>query len=294
MIKLSSTHFTLLLVSGSILLGSSACTTDPQRSTVRPTTPDAAPTVAMPSPAASPSPSLSAGGDPYQMALEKARSAQNFSTMAQSGDDWKLVAVRWQQAIDLLREVQTTSPNHAQAKARLLEYQRSLANARRLSSQTGGAVAAAPPSSSVRTSGGRPVLADVRTGVAPTSSGSFQVPIKRRQGGTPVIDVTFNGSQTFEMIVDTGASGTVITQEMAQALGVQPIGSARVDTASQQNVEVPLAMVQSISAGGVVATNVTVAIGGSALKVGLLGHNFFGNYDITVRQDVVEFQSRRG
>jgi len=36
-------------------------------------------------------------------------------------------------------------------------------------------------------------------------------PIKRRASGTPVINVTFNGTQQFEMIVDTGASGTVIT-----------------------------------------------------------------------------------
>ncbi|MGF1676550.1 MAG: hypothetical protein ACFCUV_23155, partial [Rivularia sp. (in: cyanobacteria)] len=36
----------------------------------------------------------------------------------------------------------------------------------------------------------------------------FSSPIKRRVGGTPIIDVTFNGQQQFEMIVDTGASGT--------------------------------------------------------------------------------------
>ena len=33
----------------------------------------------------------------------------------------------------------------------------------------------------------------------------FQAKIKRRAGGTPVIDVVFNGNKTFEMIVDTGA-----------------------------------------------------------------------------------------
>ncbi|MHC5830812.1 MAG: retroviral-like aspartic protease family protein, partial [Nostoc sp.] len=45
----------------------------------------------------------------------------------------------------------------------------------------------------------------------------FTAPIKRRIGGTPIVEVTFNGQQKFEMIVDTGASGTVITQEMADA-----------------------------------------------------------------------------
>ena len=50
---------------------------------------------------------------------------------------------------------------------------------------------------------------------ATQNDGVFRVPIKRRSGKTPVIDVTFNGNQVFEMILDTGASGTLITQQMA-------------------------------------------------------------------------------
>jgi aspartyl protease family protein len=34
------------------------------------------------------------------------------------------------------------------------------------------------------------------------------IPIKNRRGNTPVIEVTFNGDQTFDMILDTGATGT--------------------------------------------------------------------------------------
>ncbi|MEB3217179.1 MAG: retroviral-like aspartic protease family protein [Nostocales cyanobacterium 94392] len=120
----------------------------------------------------------------------------------------------------------------------------------------------------------------------------FTSPIKRRIGGTPIIDVTFNGQQQFEMIVDTGASGTVITQQMASLLGVSTIGKAKANTASAQSVEFPIGYVDSIEAGGVKIKKVPVAIAGSELENGLLGHDFFGNYDITIKSNVVEFRPR--
>lgn len=120
----------------------------------------------------------------------------------------------------------------------------------------------------------------------------FLAKIKRRQGGTPVIDVTFNGGQTFEMIVDTGASGTMITRRMAEALGVVPVKTVKVDTASGVGVAFPVGYVQSIAVDGAVANKVLVAIGGPEQDIGLLGHDFFGNYDITVKRDVVEFHRR--
>ncbi|MDY6900983.1 MAG: retroviral-like aspartic protease family protein [Cyanobacteriota bacterium] len=121
---------------------------------------------------------------------------------------------------------------------------------------------------------------------------AFRAPIKRRIGGTPIIDVTFNGKQRFEMIVDTGASGTVITQQMARLLGVIAVGKAKANTASAQSVEFPIGYVDSMEAGGVKIKKVPVAIAGSELQNGLLGHDFFGNYDITIKSDVVEFRPR--
>lgn len=129
-------------------------------------------------------------------------------------------------------------------------------------------------------------------GAPPTSGQVFQARSKRREAGTPVIDVTFNGQQTFEMIVDTGASGTVITQAMASALRAVPVGKVRVDTASQQGIELFLAPMTSLEVNGAVARSVLVAIAGPELETGLLGHDFFGNYDVTIKQDVVEFRAR--
>ena len=61
------------------------------------------------------------------------------------------------------------------------------------------------------TSSGKSISLGNLCGVTPVDTRVFRVPIKRRSGRTPVIDVTFNGGQSFEMIVDTGASKTLIT-----------------------------------------------------------------------------------
>ena len=119
----------------------------------------------------------------------------------------------------------------------------------------------------------------------------FQAKIKRRAGGTPVIDVVFNGNKTFEMIVDTGASGTLISQRMATALGVRPVRTVRAGIADGSVVEFPIGMVRSIRVGGAAIQNVEVAIA-KQMQIGLLGHDFFGNYDVKIKKDVVEFYVR--
>ncbi|MDD1458157.1 retroviral-like aspartic protease family protein, partial [Dolichospermum sp. ST_sed7] len=126
--------------------------------------------------------------------------------------------------------------------------------------------------------------------ILPRNNEVFIAPIKRRIGGTPIIEVTFNGTQRFEMIVDTGASGTVITQKIAAALGVVTVGKAKANTASAKAVEFPIGYLDSIEAGGMRVNKVPVAIAGTELETGLLGHDFFGNYDVTIKRNVVEFR----
>ena len=113
----------------------------------------------------------------------------------------------------------------------------------------------------------------------------FQAKIKHRQAGTPVIDVTFNGKQKFEMLLDTGATQTTITQEMANVLKVVPVGTAVAHIANGDVVEFSLGRVDSIEVGGATVSNTMVLIG----AVPLLGQNFLGGYDITIKRDVVEF-----
>lgn len=227
----------------------------------------------------------------YKLALEKAGSAKNISRTALTEDDWTLVSSRWEQAIALLKSLPATAPYQLLAKSKLKEFERELATAQKKllqakrdgDSTTSGLAAVDAESLKVSSA--------IATNGA-TSGKVFRAPIKRREGGTPVIDVTFNGSQTFEMIVDTGASGTVITQAMAQALGARIIGKTKVSTASQAGVEVSLAYIDSIAVGNAVVKDVIVAIANASLDVGLLGHDFFSDYDLTVKQEVVEFRRR--
>lgn len=118
----------------------------------------------------------------------------------------------------------------------------------------------------------------------------FQVRIKRREARIPVIDVKFNGNQTFEMLFDTGASGIDITPQMAAALRIQPEGTAVAQTAGG-TIEIPIGRVNSVEVGGITVNNQQVTIN-PYLDIGLLGHSFFGNYDVTIKENVIEFKHR--
>lgn len=115
----------------------------------------------------------------------------------------------------------------------------------------------------------------------------FQAKIKRRQSGVPIIDVTFNGQQQFEMMLDTGASQTTITQKMAEALRIVPDSTEKSMIANGDVIESPVGRVDSISVGSAVVNKPAVSIG----AVPLLGQNFFGEYDVIIRKDVVEFHA---
>lgn len=239
-----------------------------------------------------------AAADPYPEAINRASSAFNLSRSAQSRDDWRLVANRWNQAIDLMASVPPSSPNHSTAQTKLLDYRRNRSFAEQQATQPNPS-GAITPGRVIRVAPEAPT-ASVLPSSQPTASLTnpasgdrvYQAPIIRRAGGTPVIMVAFNGNQQFEMIVDTGASGTVITPRMANALGVVPVGQTQVATASASSATFLLGRVRSVEVNGALTQNMVVAIAGPELSTGLLGHDFFGNYDVTVRQNVVEFRER--
>jgi predicted aspartyl protease len=253
-----------------------------------------------------------AAPDAYSLGLSRASSAFNISQSAQSKDDWYLVAERWQQAIEFMAAVPKSSQHHDEAALKLTDYRRNLAFAQQQADRpaaNGGSgvvvrnsqgTSSAPSGGSLAASSAPITALPPAQGTSRSSDGgstsdsgtAFFAPIVRRAGNTPVIAVTFNGSQTYEMIVDTGASGTLITPQMASSLGVRSVGETSVDTASAQGVSFSLGYVDSIEVGGAVAQNVLVAMGGPELSLGLLGHDFFGNYDIIIRENEVEFRER--
>lgn len=294
----------------------------------------------------------------FEMGLDKASGGFSVSQSAQSSEDWKLVADYYQDAINLMKSVDSQSRYYPIAKVKVREYQRHFDYAleksvalqqpvkepepetivvtvpplkesiakesisrqkmqvpksvqKILQQNLQSQIAAAPeqvPTSLPESEPPQPLPTPRQPIPIPVDTKSvyaavpipeknpqvmtFRAPIKRRIGGTPIINVTFNGKQQFEMIVDTGASGTVITQRMAQLLGVITVGKAKANTASAMEVEFPIGYVDSMEAGGVKVKKVAVAIAGAELQNGLLGHDFFGNYDITIKSNVVEFRPR--
>jgi clan AA aspartic protease (TIGR02281 family) len=116
--------------------------------------------------------------------------------------------------------------------------------------------------------------------------GVIHIKIKKRYASTPVVDVSFNG-KTFEMIFDTGASSTLITQSMANALRIQPTGYREVVIADGSTLKLPVTAIKKVSAGGLTNRNMEVTVADKA-DIGLLGHDFFGNYDIKIKRNEIE------
>ena len=134
----------------------------------------------------------------------------------------------------------------------------------------------------------------IKTRKSPTVNSSadyFVVPIKRRIHGTPVIDVKFNDRHVFEMLFDTGATMTVITPSMAKTLKLKPTGSLPFQTASNNLIYFETGSLSSASAGNMVSRNLNIAVA-PTLKMGLLGQNFYGMYDITIKYGTIEFRKR--
>lgn len=115
----------------------------------------------------------------------------------------------------------------------------------------------------------------------------FRVPILDRTGGIPIVAVTLNGEK-FPMLLDTGASMTMITEKMARASGFRQQGTERVRVADGRVKEVKKGNVSSIKVGEVEMNNFPVLIG----EVPLLGQNFYGEYNVTIAQDFVVFRER--
>ncbi|HEY9675576.1 MAG TPA: retropepsin-like aspartic protease [Waterburya sp.] len=317
---LSQDRAALLLLFGTLALTNLACSrVNPLSRSQEPTQPVAVSSPPPPAntPPVNPSPTATPSSQPtvapkeaYERALDAAYSAAIIAQSAQSVSDWQLVSSRWQEAIQLLQLVPPSSSYRAIAQSKIAQYQRNLRIAqqqatRPRSSSPSDTVVAASPRTSLQPldlspsqtpnpqASATPPAPATASKPNPGNSQVFKAPIKRRMRGTPVIDVTFNGTQTFEMVVDTGASGTVITQAMAQRLGIVSQGEVKANTASAKGVKFSAGRVESIAVNGAETRNVPVAIGGPDLEIGLLGQDFFSKYDVSIKQDVVEFHSRQ-
>ncbi len=316
MLQSDLSRLTLVFLSSTLTILSVSCSTDTQPTVTSSEKPSpeanlqAAQPVNKPTlPALNP-PQKTPENEPnaFELALDRAAGASAISKSAQSPEDWNLVTSLFQDAIALMQKVPANSPNSSNAKKQISVYQQEIKLAKLkakpskekpITNQTDSTeISASQPTTKIKFPSRLPVL--------PTSKGLppktvvetnpntqvFIVPIKRRIfRRVPVVEVTFNGQQRFDMVFDTGASNTLITPEMASALKVRTVSKAKVDTASAKGVTVPVGYVDSIELGGLVLNQVPVAIASKkSIEVGLLGHDFFGRYEVTIKRDTIELR----
>lgn len=116
----------------------------------------------------------------------------------------------------------------------------------------------------------------------------IRVPILERRGGIPIVGVTLNNDRTFPMLVDTGASITIITPTMARAVDFRPQGKEKIRIASGDVIEMPRGSLSSMNVGDAQSSDVTVLVGSAPL----LGQNFFKEYNVTIAEKFIVFRRK--
>jgi predicted aspartyl protease len=212
----------------------------------------------------------------YQEALTKADAAKSIGQSAASKDDWFLVANNLQNSVEILKSIDPTSPQYNLAAKVLPEYEQQLATARQK--------AASFISKS-------PIISTTSQVASSSNLDTFTIPIQRKLGGVPLIEVTFNDNHQVPMLLDTGASHTLLTSAVATQLQLKSNGSAQAKTANG-TANFQVASIDKIRFGAGEIKNVRVAIGQNDLPYGLLGHDVYDGYDITIKESSIEFHKR--
>ena len=107
-----------------------------------------------------------------------------------------------------------------------------------------------------------------------------------REGAASIAaSVVLNGSSRHEFLVDTGATLTAISQQMATDLGYRlgpQLRWVRVRTANGV-VEAPIVVMNSVSIEGCTVDNLeAIALPHTSPELGLLGLNFLNHFKYTV------------
>ncbi|MGH7825963.1 MAG: TIGR02281 family clan AA aspartic protease [Candidatus Binatia bacterium] len=132
----------------------------------------------------------------------------------------------------------------------------------------------------------------------PPAPSKASIPIQKN-GAIVIVDAKLNGKTSAKLIVDTGASYTMISTAMAKELGIDLDGSRRTVPFHTANgiIQAPLADLESITVGGMEVKNLTAAIHDALpnTKVaGLLGLNFLSNFrmDIDTEKGVLHLEKK--
>ena len=120
--------------------------------------------------------------------------------------------------------------------------------------------------------------------------GTFTVPI-RKYGGSIIVPVNLNNQKSVYLILDTGATMTVLSTDVAIELGLTSDPESQIATVNTAGgpVQVNLTRVKSIGINGAMANDVVVAIHDlpdiQPGVDGLLGMSFLNNFLVTLDSD---------
>ncbi len=223
-------------------------------------------------------------GEIYQQALTKADAANAIGQSASSKDDWFLVVSNLQESVQMLKSISPNSSEYALAAKILPRYEQQLATARQ---KVINFVSKLPPQV---INSSPPIPAPIATAQI-VDPNIFAIPIEKKLGGVPVIQVTFNNNDRVLMMLDTGASRTLITRSIAEQLKLATSGNSQAKTANGTAI-FKTATIDRIKFGNGQANAVQVAIGQNDLPYGLLGHDVYHGYDITIKESSIEFRKR--
>jgi clan AA aspartic protease (TIGR02281 family) len=239
----------------------------------------------------------SIANDRYQSALNTAAAARAVSETALAKEDWSLVADRWQESINQLKAVPKNSINYPLAMKILPQFQQNLSHARQKAANY-KAPKANSLSPDLKSSDpikkiskldkaiSEPVVV---TKIEPVLS--FSLPIISKNDNVPVVEIVINGRDRVSMMLDTGASKTLLTKGVAERLKLASSGKTRAKTANG-TAEFDTVKLDSVEFGQGKVTDLLVAVGDNNLNYGLLGHDVYKGYDITITEDSVQFKKR--
>jgi clan AA aspartic protease (TIGR02281 family) len=150
----------------------------------------------------------------------------------------------------------------------------------------------------VRIKGQQPPRPAEPSKVAPATVAKASIPFEKH-GQVVVVEVMLNKSVPAKLVVDTGATYTIISAATAKELSIDPERASRTMPFQTANgmIQAPLANLESVIVGGMEVKNLTTAIHDavpSAQVAGLLGLNFLSNFrlDIDTEKGILHLEKK--
>lgn len=120
-----------------------------------------------------------------------------------------------------------------------------------------------------------------------------------KQGSVVIVDATLNRKTTTRLVVDTGASYTMISSATAKELNIETSRNQRTAPFQTANgtIQAPLVSLDSITVGGIEIKNLTAAIHDiqtDGRVSGLLGLDFLANFrmDIDTQKGMLHLEKK--